>query len=208
MAHVDLHAAEISQRGSGTLVRIRRAGPEDVVLILAMHDRLSADTIHARYFSSYTPSYEEIERICHLQPEEGAAWVAVAGSAGEMVVGIAYYMITHSQRPIKAEVAFLVEDAFQGQGVGQRLFRHLSSHALAQGIHSLHAYVDASNRSMMRVFARGGFPYTSTISYGLRDVQMLLDPGEAKASRRWVIPETITMKWPGAAEASTYARAS
>ena len=98
-------------------VTIRRATSYDVPAILTMHERLSADSRYARYHAAYTPGYREIYAICRLAGDEGAAWVATVDSVAA-IVGLAYYVSVRREPARVAEVAFLVEDRFQGVGVG------------------------------------------------------------------------------------------
>lgn len=53
-----------------------------------------------------------------------------------------------------AEVAFVIEDGLQGQGLGSALFRVLAAHALSHGFRTLRALTLAENRSMLRVFEK------------------------------------------------------
>jgi GNAT superfamily N-acetyltransferase len=57
-----------------------------------------------------------------------------------------------------AEIAFIVEEDYQGLGIASRLLRHLAAIARSKGIARFKAEVLAGNRSMMEVFARSGLP--------------------------------------------------
>jgi RimJ/RimL family protein N-acetyltransferase len=131
-------------------ITIRPARPDDVDAILEMHERLSANSIYNRYHSPRLPSRREIEQICSLAGNDGHALVATTGGK---IIGMAYYVASTADT---AETAFLVEDRFQGQGLGKRLMRALARRALAQGIRFLDAYVLPTNRPMIRLFQRAG----------------------------------------------------
>lgn len=118
-----------------------------------MHQRLSADSIYSRYHSPRVPSREEIRRVTALDGDSGLALVAVMPGRGGMVVGLAYYVVTGRQL---AEVAFLVEDRYQGQGIGKRLVQALSRSAVAHDICFFDAYVLAANRPMQHLLEQGG----------------------------------------------------
>lgn len=134
-------------------VALRPARLDDVEAIMAMHQRLSADSIYSRYHSPRLPSREEIARIAGLDGDGGLALVAVLpGRSGE-VVGLAYYVVTGQKL---AEVAFLVEDAYQGQGIGKRLVEALSRAAVAHGVCFFDAYVLAANRPMQHLLQQRG----------------------------------------------------
>jgi GNAT superfamily N-acetyltransferase len=59
--------------------------------------------------------------------------------------------------PGKAEVAFVVIDAYQGQGIGTMLTRHLVGLARAVGLKELAAEVLAENTPMLKVLGQCGF---------------------------------------------------
>ena len=60
--------------------------------------------------------------------------------------------------PGRAEVAFVVEEDYHGQGIASLLVRHLASVAAAQGIRTFEADVLGENKAMLAVFARTGWP--------------------------------------------------
>ena len=60
-----------------------------------------------------------------------------------------------------AEVAFTVEEDYQGQGIAGRLLGHLIEMARTRDIDELEADVLTANRSMLRVFERSGLPTRS-----------------------------------------------
>ena len=59
--------------------------------------------------------------------------------------------------PSEAEVAFVVIDAYQGQGIGTLLTRHLAVIARAAGLRELTADVLPENAPMQKVLRNFGF---------------------------------------------------
>ena len=59
--------------------------------------------------------------------------------------------------PGKAEVAFVVIDAYQGQGIGTMLTRHLVNLAREAGLKELTAEVLRENMAMSNVLGKCGF---------------------------------------------------
>jgi GNAT superfamily N-acetyltransferase len=77
----------------------------------------------------------------------------------DCVVGGGRYIRTGvSGTTLNAEVAFLIDDAHQGLGIGSRIFKHLVSIARASGIAQFEAEVLPSNEGMLRLFSRSGLP--------------------------------------------------
>jgi hypothetical protein len=66
-------------------------------------------------------------------------------------------VLTELTRPSEAEVAFVVVDAFQGQGIGALLTRHLTGLARAAGLKELVADVLPENMAMRKVLGKFGF---------------------------------------------------
>ncbi len=70
------------------------------------------------------------------------------------IVGGGRYVVV---KPGQAEVAFVVIDAYQGQGLGKRLMHHLVQLARDAGIKELVAEVLSENSAMRRVLTGAGF---------------------------------------------------
>ena len=62
----------------------------------------------------------------------------------------------------KAEVAFVVVDRYQEQGVGTALMRHLAAIVRHAGLKELTAEVLADNISMLKVFEKSGLRLRTT----------------------------------------------
>lgn len=71
--------------------------------------------------------------MCSPQEGEGAVLVATVSGDESTVVGLGQYS-RDPQRPSHAEPALLVEDRFQGLGIGKQLFERLTRHAVARGV--------------------------------------------------------------------------
>ena len=58
--------------------------------------------------------------------------------------------------PTRVEIGLLVDDAFQGTGVGSRLVRELAASAAARGYLSMVCYVEPENESVLPTLRRAG----------------------------------------------------
>src|SRR5262249_43199315 len=93
------------------------------------------------------------------------ALVAVVEEDGRpIIVGGARYIVS---RPGAAEVAFAVDDAHQGQGIGPVLMRHLVEIARRAGLAELHAEVLSGNTAMLKVFERSGLAASTSRDGGV-----------------------------------------
>jgi ribosomal protein S18 acetylase RimI-like enzyme len=75
----------------------------------------------------------------------------------QVIVGGGRYVVV---QPGKAEVAFVVIDQYQGQGIGSTLMRHVAAVARAAGLQELVAEVLAENVPMLKVFEKCGLSMT------------------------------------------------
>ena len=136
--------------GSGIQLRPIRASDAD--LLAAMHGRLSAETIRSRYFGAH-PHLEEAElrHLVEVDYHDRMAMVAVRAGA---LCGVARY--DREEQPENAEVAFVVLDALQGQGVGTLLLEHLAAYARLEHVDRLIARTLPSNVAMVRLLETSG----------------------------------------------------
>lgn len=118
--------------------------------------RLSPESVYRRFFTLYTnPPSGVLQKLADLDHDTRDAVVACVD--GE-IVGVARYATVG---PHEAEVAVLVEDAWQGRGLGRRLLECVTALARVHGVKTLVATVLAENRQateMLRaVFPDGTF---------------------------------------------------
>lgn len=135
----------------GTQVIIRLARPEDTEAVAQMHERSSDETRYQRYFSPVTQWREDqLRRVAG--GHRGATLVAVNWRGD--IVGLGNVFPDRPDDTSTAEVAVIVEDAWQGRGLGGRLLGHLVELARRQGFSEILALVLASNAGMTRLLER------------------------------------------------------
>ena len=149
----------------------RPVQPDDADLIVEMHQRLSAATIYNRYHSPRVPTRQEIAQICQLDGSNGRALVAAVGGKKAAVVALAYYMHIDPQT---AEMALLVEDGYQRQGIGKRLMQQLRDIAVAQGVYFFEAFVLPTNKAMLHLLQQNGQVVQNKLGYGAREIRLQL----------------------------------
>src|SRR5215510_9459794 len=115
----------------GATVHLRPIEPEDAEQIVAMHARFSERTRYLRYFSPYPRIPErDLHRFTHVDHHDREAIVV---AAGDLLIALGRYDRLGPGSD-DAEVAFVVEDAHQGRGIGSVLLEHLADAARAAGI--------------------------------------------------------------------------
>jgi GNAT superfamily N-acetyltransferase len=146
----------------GTAVAVRAAHASDGPKIRRAFHNLKQETIYARFFGYKTDvSDAELSRITGADFERVVALlVTIDAGEDEVVIGGASYVVTSSAKTAgrSAEVAFTVEEDFQGRGIGGLLMRHIIGIARANGLDQLEADVLSRNFLMLNVFRRCGLP--------------------------------------------------
>ena len=138
----------------GRRVRLRPIRPDDAPRLSTLYDRLSADTAYQRFFTvlrRLPPDWAQV--FATVDYHDRLALVAERDAGGEPeLVGVGRY---ESGGPGDTpEVAFVVQDAWQGQGLGRLLLQELLAAAAARGFRRFRAYVLADNARMLDLLAR------------------------------------------------------
>jgi len=144
------------QLRDGRPVEIRSLRPDDEADMLAAIDRTGAESLQRRFFVTKR-GFSETEKAFFMNIDfvNQVALVAEVDEDGRpAIVGGGRYVIV---KPGQAEVAFTVVDAYQGQGIGANLTRHLVGLARAAGLLQLAADVLPENMAMRKVLGRFGF---------------------------------------------------
>jgi acyl-CoA synthetase (NDP forming)/GNAT superfamily N-acetyltransferase len=138
----------------GTTVHLRQIRTEDAPAIVELHSRMSERTRYLRYFSPYPHIPErDLARFVTVDHDDREAFVVVAGTR---IMAVGRYERLGPDSP-DAEVAFVVEDAHQGRGIGSVLLEHLAEAARDAGISRFVAEVLPANGVMLRVFSDFGY---------------------------------------------------
>ena len=152
--------SSVERLRDGRQIEIRAFRPQDRDELISTVARVGALSLYRRFFT-LKQSFSEREKAFFLNVdfEKHVALVAMTEEAGRQVmVGGARYVIV---QPGKAEVAFLVIDQYQGQGIGAALLRNLANLARAGGLNALVAEVLRENIPMLKVFEKSGLPMTT-----------------------------------------------
>jgi RimJ/RimL family protein N-acetyltransferase len=154
----DFSAAETLR--DGRVFQIRALRPDDRSGLLAAVGRISERSLYRRFFGFKRDFTErEIDFFTNVDFVSHVALVALLEEAGQpMIVGGARYIIVPSG---EAEIAFAVDDAHQGKGIGTALMRHLIVLAGEAGLKELIADVLPDNAAMLKVFETSGLEITT-----------------------------------------------
>jgi RimJ/RimL family protein N-acetyltransferase len=140
----------------GYPIEIRALRHEDEADMLAAIEQTSVQSLQRRFFVMKR-RFSEQERAYFMDIDfkNHVAIVALADETDrKVIVGGGRYIVFE---PGRAEMAFVVIDAWQGRGVGSVLMRHLIKIANEAGLKELTAEVLPENKAMMKVFGKFGF---------------------------------------------------
>jgi acyl-CoA synthetase (NDP forming)/RimJ/RimL family protein N-acetyltransferase len=144
--------ADIVAADGGT-VHLRPICPEDADALTGLMDRSSDQTRYYRFFGPMKRlSEKDLHRFTHVDHVDRVAFVVLLGEQLIAVGRFDRYPGTDD-----AEIAFLVEDAHQGRGLGSVLLEHLAAAGRERGIKNFVAEVLAQNSRMVRVFQDAGY---------------------------------------------------
>jgi len=159
----------------GLPVLIRPIRPEDEPLMVRFHESLSERSVYLRYFCSLSlntrVAHERLVRICFADYDREIPLVVdypdeKTGIHEILGVGRLSKLPEHSE----GEVAVIISDRYQAQGLGTELLKRLIQIAKDEGLSRLRGEVLRDNITMQTVMRKLGFR-----------LRMLEDPATVRA---------------------------
>lgn len=152
-------------------VIFRAIRSDDKERLRAAFKKLDQSSIYRRFFGHKKDLTEaELDQATKTDFESVSALVALTTvDKVEIIIGGARYVRSSE---CSAEVAFTIEEDFQGLGIATQLLRHLADIARANGLQRFEADVLADNLAMLSVFRRSGFPMKMRSEAGVTHVEL------------------------------------
>ena len=162
----------------GVSVPVREVRAEDAGALRRLVNRSSERSIELRFFGPMKELSEERARsFAEVDGVDRFALVALdPEDEGEIVAVVRYEREAGTDG---AEYAALVEDRFQGRGLGIGLTRQLIEAAREKGIGRLHALVMRENRVMLGLLRSLELPERQRWENGLEHIEIDLRPEAA-----------------------------
>ena len=158
-----------------TQVIIRPVRPDDEPLMVKFHARLSDRTVYMRYFIPLSlarrTAHERLMRICDCDPKHEIVLVAEyqdQQTRERCILGVGRLNKLESEG--EAEIAVLISDEHQRQGLGTELLRRLIGVARDLRLTRIVAEMLRDNLSIQTIFKRLNFR-----------LQLLDDPSSIRA---------------------------
>jgi acetyl coenzyme A synthetase (ADP forming)-like protein len=167
----------------GTVASIRVATDQDGEALRRFFHELSPESRRRRFFTPAEPSSAIIRRLADAHdPDRGLTLIVdrhVDDEADEPSGGNVRPIATASYLAVNdrvAEVAFAVDDRFQGKGLASMLLERLAVIASKHGFDRFQASTLIDNAPMLEVFRDSGFEIRSKSSAGSVELQLTLAP--------------------------------
>ena len=158
---------------NGRHIEIRALRPGDRDNYVAAVGRAGSQSLYRRFFGAKRHfSESEILFFVNVDFFNHVALVAVAEEDGHpAIVGGGRYVVS---APGRGELAFMIVDKYQGQGIGAALMRHLVLIAREAGLRELTAEVLPNNKAMLKVFEKSGLRHSTKWETGSTHVTLQL----------------------------------
>ena len=156
---------------NGDAVTIRPIRPEDEPLLIRLHQALSERTVYLRYFQplklSQRTAHERLTRICFIDYDREMVLVVEHKNKEGQPEVIAIGRLSKLRGGgNEAELAVLVDDRYQSQGLGTELYRRLVSVARDEKLKRVVSTILVENREMRAICQRLGFRMQSDLGDG------------------------------------------
>ena len=134
---------------------------------------LSDDSLYRRFISSRKDMpHERVQQYVIIDYTKEITLLAVSQEGNtEVTLGIGQYSLNEGTHT--AEVAFVVGDKYQNQGIGTELLSYLTFLAKRQGLLGFTAEVLWGNKAMLHVFEKMGFDTEKRRDEGIIELTMM-----------------------------------
>ncbi|MGD9394882.1 MAG: GNAT family N-acetyltransferase [Candidatus Thorarchaeota archaeon] len=148
-------------------VQFRLIRPDDADRIKELFYDLSEESIYFRFLTPLKSLQRQtLQDFYNVDQASDISVVAVvkSGEKGETekIIGAGRYLLNRSTN--EAEFALLVQDEYQGKGIGTYLLNHLMRIAKSKGVEAFIAFVHPQNQPMIRFIHKTGKVVESKLS--------------------------------------------
>ncbi len=148
---------------NGRPVTIRSIRPDDADRLVQLFNKLSERCKRLRFHASVdhlSPQQiqKEAENLANINPQQDAALAGTLEENGtEQIVAVVRFSRANPSDPV-AEIAMVVRDDLQQQGLGTYLTQKITQMARSMGVQKFVASIIPENHPVVRVFEKLGLP--------------------------------------------------
>lgn len=155
---------------NGAEVVVRPIGPDDKELLRKAFELLSPETVRKRFLGPKRRlTTAELKYLTEIDGADHVAVIAVMAQRPEVVVGVGRFVRLTEDRD-SADVAIVIGDPWQHQGLGRHLGAILTDLAREQGIRRFSASLLSDNVAAHRLFAGISQRLRSHHSHGVEEL--------------------------------------
>ncbi|MBA2879862.1 acyl-CoA hydrolase [Desulfosalsimonas propionicica] len=148
-------------------VRFRPLRPSDEEEMRRLFYRFSDESVYYRYFTPLkTMPHSRMQSYVNVDYSKDISIVGVVGEPGQgrIIAEARYIKDPHSPY---GDVAFIVDEHYQGYGIATYMYQKLMRLAKERGLQGFTADVMPANKSMMRVFEKGDAEVKAALESGI-----------------------------------------
>jgi len=166
----------------GLEVRFRAIKPSDEEEMRHLFYRFSDTAVYYRYFTAIKAMpHRKMQQYVNVDYREALSIVGLVGEPGMGHIVAEGRFVKHRGKPL-ADIAFVVDEAYNGQGIATFLFKLLIQLAKDRGLKGFTADVLASNKAMMRVIEKVGLPAHAHLEEGAYALVMNFDENKSAST--------------------------
>ncbi|MFH1138239.1 MAG: GNAT family N-acetyltransferase [Pseudomonadota bacterium] len=164
-----LYPMDVASTGTfknGVRLRFRAIRPSDEEEMRRLFYRFSDEAVYYRYFTRIKAMpHSRMQEYVNVDYRRCMSIVGLVGEpgAGHIVAEARYVQLPEGSY---ADVAFVVDEEYQGLGIATYMIKMMTQNARDKGILGFTADVLATNKSMMKVFERCGYPVKASLEGG------------------------------------------
>lgn len=148
-------------------LRFRAIKPSDEEQMRRFFYRFSDEAKFYRFFYSVkTMSHDKMQEYINIDYSKEMSIIGLSGKPGDEII-VAEARFVRDDRSNYGEVAFLIDDSFQGLGIGSYMLNLLIKMAKEQGLLGLTAEVLSDNLPMKKVFEKTKYPMEAQLENGV-----------------------------------------
>ncbi len=161
------HIACSAEFKNNTAIRFRAIKPSDEEQMRRFFYRFSDKAKFYRFFYAVrTMSHDTMQEYIHVDYCKEMSIVGLSGNPGDETI-VAEARFVRDDRSDYGEIAFLIDDAFQGLGIGSYMLNLLITLAKEQGLMGLTAEVMSDNLPMRKMFEKADYPIDAQLENGV-----------------------------------------
>ena len=157
-------------------IRFRAIKPSDEEEMRRLFYRFSDETVYYRYFSPIkTMPHAKMQKYVNVDFSQTMSIVGLIGESGQGHIIAEARFVKLLNRPY-ADVAFVVDEVYQGLGIATYMYEMLIRLAKKQGLQGFTADVLSTNKGMMKVFEKAGLRLQAKLEQGIYSLEIPFYP--------------------------------